>query len=553
MEAMGVVNGGALHTHYHDNNASRDAFSDGARGEQSIAPKLPRIRSMVCKEALVVTVLFIWAFFLRFPFFFPATLDWDESTFIIVGQGILDGLLPYDALWETKPPLVYVFFAAAISLFGKTIVAIRFAGCLWITVAAYLTYRAAYSVTSEKRASIAASALFISATSLFSSEVMAESLALVPIIGVLLLLLTTERTAATCLFAGVLMGAAGMFRTNLAYLAALIGIYIVLCPPIISIPRLAVRGLLYAAGGMIVVFITAIPYLMQDRLELWFNSVFLAPLIHSSATRSFANVQALALKAFSLYPDFPFFNRRIFLIGSVLWIGGFLGVVLCFRRWRDLSHRARDQAVILLIFLIGSVASVFLTGAAHSHYLIQLIPSFAIFSAIALTSQPVGKRRLVVGLTAFLLIVLYSVRFVSHEYSSLAQRVKNNKSLSFGPEYEIAQYLQHENPDRKPVFLLSDHIVYWFIGQYPVTRLSTHPSNITKQFLIRAVEGPNATPESEMRRILSRTPAFIVKEKYLWYFDYFKAEEARMLLNNTLNRDYVLTNVIDAREIYRRK
>src|SRR5262249_35803974 len=220
--------------------------------------------------------------------------------------------------------------------------------------------------------------------------------------------------------------------------------------------------------------------------------------------------------------------------------------------------------------LIGCVASVFLTGPALSHYLIQLIPCFAIFSAIALTSQPAGKRRLVVELGAFLLIVLSSVRFVSHEYSSLAQRVMNNQSLSYGSEYEIAQYLRHENPDRKPVFLLSGTIVYWFIGQYPVTRFSTHPTNINRQYLLTAVEGPNATPEDEMRRILSREPAFIVKKESSWHFNerhgagddrdlnfqglsLGAGKEATMLLNNVLNRDYVLTNVIDRQEIYRRK
>src|SRR5262249_4537460 len=248
------------------------------------------VGSLAFQEVLVVTLLLIWALFIRLPFFFPATLDWDESGFIIMGQGILDGLLPYDALWEIKPPLVYAFFAAAISLFGKTIVSVRLAGCLWVTAAAYLTYRSAYALTSERRASIAAAVLFITATSLLSPEIMSETLALVPLIGALLLLLTTERTGSACLFAGVLMGTAGMFRINLAYLALLVGLYIVLCPPLASIPRSVLRGLIHAAGGMIVIFATAIPYLMQDRLELWFNSLFLFPLNFSSTRRSFANV-----------------------------------------------------------------------------------------------------------------------------------------------------------------------------------------------------------------------------------------------------------------------
>ena len=54
-----------------------------------------------------------------------------------------------------------------------------------------------------------------------------------------------------------------------------------------------------------------------------------------------------------------------------------------------------------------------------------------------------------------------------------------------------------------------------------------------------------------MRRILSREPAFIVKTKYVWYLS--EGEEATILLNDTLDRDYVLANVIDGEEIYRRK
>src|SRR5262249_6898894 len=159
---------------------------------------------------------------------------------------------------------------------------------------------------------------------------------------------------------------------------------------------------------------------------------------------SLANVRQLALEAFGTSPDFRF-NVPIFLIGLILWVGGFLGMILCFRHWRELSHRARDQAIILLIFVLGSAASVFLSGPGLSHYLVQLCHCFAIFSAFALIHRSTGKRRLVVELGAFLFIVASSTLFVSHEYSLIAQRIKENKGLAYGPEYDIARYLQHEN------------------------------------------------------------------------------------------------------------
>jgi hypothetical protein len=156
-----------------------------------------------------------------------------------------------------------------------------------------------------------------------------------------------------------------------------------------------------------------------------------------------------------------------FLSSCVLWLG--------WRSWEDLSPITRNQVFVLLIFLVGSACSVFLSGPAHDHYLIQLYPSLAIFLAVALVRQPAGMQRLFIQTGVFLFMIASSVIFVSKEYLQLTRRIEENMGLSYYPEYEIARYLQHENPDRNPVFLLSDHIVYWFIGQYPPTRLSTHP------------------------------------------------------------------------------
>src|ERR1044071_1144456 len=55
--------------------------------------------------------LFCATFFIRFPFFFRDYIDRDESTFILIGKSITDGHLPYDHMWDLKPPLLFYFFA----------------------------------------------------------------------------------------------------------------------------------------------------------------------------------------------------------------------------------------------------------------------------------------------------------------------------------------------------------------------------------------------------------------------------------------------------------
>jgi len=54
--------------------------------------------------------VFVW-FAGPLSIFFPAVIDWDESTFILMGQSIIDGHLPYVKLWDLKPPGAFAFYA----------------------------------------------------------------------------------------------------------------------------------------------------------------------------------------------------------------------------------------------------------------------------------------------------------------------------------------------------------------------------------------------------------------------------------------------------------
>ena len=73
-------------------------------------------------------VYFVAALLIRLPFFFRDCIDRDESTFILLGQSWVDGFLPYTQLWDLKPPLVFLFFAIIIQIFGKSYIAIRLFG-----------------------------------------------------------------------------------------------------------------------------------------------------------------------------------------------------------------------------------------------------------------------------------------------------------------------------------------------------------------------------------------------------------------------------------------
>ena len=116
---------------------------------------------------------------------------------------------------------------------------------------------------------------------------------------------------------------------------------------------------------------------------------------------------------------------------------------------------------------------------------------------------------------------------------------------------ELASFLRHENPQQRPIYLLNRHIVYWLVGQYPLTRMSTHPSNIVKQVMIEAIEGSQSTPEVEMKKIMTIAPEFIIKPTEMWYLK--TAPGPSEVLTQALRRDYYFVRVVGGEEVYRKK
>lgn len=89
------------------------------------------------KDSYIFLGVIVCTIILRSPNLFPSVINWDESTFILMGQSVLDGHLPYLELWDNKPPLLFFIFALFIGIGGKNIVWIRVAGSLFLGISAF--------------------------------------------------------------------------------------------------------------------------------------------------------------------------------------------------------------------------------------------------------------------------------------------------------------------------------------------------------------------------------------------------------------------------------
>ena len=494
------------------------------------------------------------SFVIRFPFFFPIDISLDESTYILWGQSVLDGHLPYTEVWGFKPPLAFLFYAGAIALFGKSIVSVRIAGTLCVALTALFTYLTGKALWNHRTGIIGATLFTVMVSFMKSGQaVMTEHVAIVPMLGALSLLVIKRHTPSMLFLAGILMGIATCIRTNLAYVSVLVGLFLVIsafAEPPRSIGRSLKGGLAYAAGGLLILLLIFLPYAATGYQKLWWTSVILAPLSYvESKHLSFLEIFTTQLQ-FMANP-LPGMKGPLFGISVLVWLGGLAGLVTIIVQWRNTSRLKRLGSIVLVVFLLGTELSILKGGWAYRNYLIQLVPFMALAAAGFLNACFSGYARwLITGIV--LLALTTSMLSVIPEYEKVVSRFLSGQSLTYGAPYEIAEYLKQENALHEPVFLMTDNIVYWLIDAKPLSKSTAHPVNITNTHLLEVLVGPGTTTEMELSKILAQKPRFIVTS-YGSFLNLRTKPAAMTLLKDTLSTHYALVKEFPGRHIYRRK
>lgn len=514
--------------------SSQGILSNWSRsGEHSFDPQFTK--GTVFSNSLALTVLVCLCFFVRFPFYFRSVIDWDESTFILMGQNILDGHLPYIELWENKPPLAFAFFALAI-LFGKSIVTVRVAGTVAVLACAYLTCRIGDYVWGRQAGLLAAilSIVFISLAEA-GQATMTEIIALVPTLGALTVLLTRGVNRSSCFWAGLLLSVATLIRLNLAYLAAAVAILIVCWSFSGGWAAFLKRTTAYVLGGLLPLAVVALPYIIGGHGETLMNSVFMAPLQHSGSLYSPTRALSILIRT------------GVYSSDVVLWTGCLGGIAAIATNWSTYDKTQKYGTFLIAIFCLGVGCSIVLSGGAHPHYLIQLIPFFSLIAGTlhgSLLNFPYKKTLLAVSLIGLVALAKPIVK----QYVFLGKKLAANEPLLSDAGYQIASYLRSENPAGEPLYMMTDHIVHWLTGTQPIAKSVTHPSTIGKEHLLKAFLGPHASSEGEMIALLQKRPLYIVKNRET---SYLRGAAAKILADR-LSNDYVLIRVIGGRYIYRR-
>ncbi|MDP5339355.1 MAG: hypothetical protein NWQ28_12370, partial [Nodularia sp. (in: cyanobacteria)] len=425
-------------------------------------------------------------------------------------------------------------YALAILAFGKSIIAVRLFGTLCVMIAAILIYYICRSVWNSKLSLLAAIIFIILTGPLMDGKsVMTEHIAIVPLLGSLALLVSKNKLININFFlVGLLMGSACMIRLNLAYLALILGLYIAAKSiKVNSIKKSFLAIFAYGIGCLIPFLALLIPYILTNNIQIFKTSVIDASLSYSNAQ---ASLWELIFK--QLYDVWGI----IFLIG-------------CFQMLRMIkeskkSSAKQNQLIYCLIFFVGIEWSILNSGAAHNHYMIQLAPFFAVI--LASWFQKILNFNLKAGYFILIFTLILAALPTFNEYQTVGSRLVAQQSMSYGKEYDLAQYLSEEGGRNMTVYMMEYHLVYWLLDIKPPTKIVTHPSNISREYLLRVVQSPTTNTNQELLKVLAQKPEFIVKNENVWYLQ--DHPEAIALLETTLETDYTLLKNMEETQIYRK-
>ncbi len=438
--------------------------------------------------ATAITVL------IRFPFFFPSEMGWDESTYIIMGQALLEGHLPYTKFWVLKPPIAFCHYAIFAALGGRSVLAVRLGGTVEILLAAGLAGTVARRLSGNRAgwwATLLTPILVTAVRGTFPT--LTGHLLLAPLNGALLAFAATSWSPRRLMIAGCLMMVTALTRLELAYCAVLVGVAIVFARSGDAREKLGGCAW-YALGGLIPIAVLIVVYAMAGEASVLWPALVRGPLAYArsgleeGSGSHFSDLVALARQSPS-----PFCAA---LAGLAM-----LGV----RRAR-LRPGFERSAGMLVVVMFGSVISAALAGRAFQHYALDLAGVAAIVLAvgIGLVSDVAGTA---IAGVAVVLSLAPLVTTVDNSYRRLISTIRSHGTPYADVGYWIADYVREHGGAGQPAFFLSYHVAYWLADADLPTRF-VHPSCLRKAAELGTAAEPT-TEGAELEHILAQQPRFI--------------------------------------------
>ena len=486
--------------------------------------------------------LFLAAFVLRIPAFFPVGLTPDEGLYMVQAREWLRGGLPYLAVWDMHPLGVPAVFAATFALLGESLFSIRLLGIISVTAAASALILVVRAAGGSRSTGLAAGLLYVGQSLLLNGSSTNTEILFAPLVA-----LSMAATLRTCrrileggappawrdmLLMGVPIGLALVMKSVVVMEGSAAFLLVVLVAwrcHALTLPRLAGLALCYAMVCAAPILLAGLPYLLRGELLAYAFPNFVAPLnyITESASRTEALRQvALALLGFC-------------------WAFGLGAVALVALVWRP---RAQGRPAGLGLLLLGctfwfaaATAGIVTLSKFYDHYFLTWLAPLSVVGAVG-ARQLARSLRPAEARLAFALVVLAAS--LSPWAIALSERVRTGFGLR-NPLVEVARDVSAVIRPGDPIYVVNEDPIIYMLAHGGVATPYVFPQHLADQTDSRL--GSDSNPAmidqlQEVARVLGQHPRAIVLHRGRWSS---VRPDAAGLITEALARDYHLANTVE--------
>ncbi|MEM9435406.1 MAG: hypothetical protein AAGA15_00075 [Pseudomonadota bacterium] len=442
-------------------------------------------------------------------------INWDESTFMVMAQDLLDGNLPYLGLYDNKPPGIFLWLAGIMAIFGETLFAVRLFGdaCLLgsALIVVWLVGRGGDAGLAARFApGFIAGAMLVAMHSfrygLYTSSELPAALLLMAALAVIIRAPHAARTPA---LAGLLISLAVLTRSNLGPVAVGFGLYFA----VESLRQGGTRGALagYVLAGLAPVAGLVAVYSAMGGLEMLRIATIEVPLAYAGAQASPG--EALARHG-ALWAERTLARPWQFGLFS-LWAG--IGMAATLLKPGAVGWSPAGIAALWLMTL-AIAASIALTGSIYLSYWLQILPVFAVFAGIGLRAcltlllGPTPTRALIaVGLAVLLAALPF--RATGPAPDRLATLLSDPGAVTAGhPLRAAARAIEDVRAPGDAVWALEQHLVLFYLELDPPVPVLAHPQNIVRAEIAGPLEAAGFLEPDALATLYASRPAFVVTD-----------------------------------------
>lgn len=497
---------------------------------------------------LILPAFFIVNLFLRWAAFPQSVIDWDESIYLLVARSMLDGQVPYVAIWDHKPPGLYTLFALALMLFGRSVLAIRLLAVLAVTVSCYLLWRLGRDGLGSATVGLLAG-LFYAIFSLpnggyaTNAEILFAPFVILSFYWLWAGANPLKQSQGKRPFSLLLIGLSLGLALQVKYVTAfeLLAVIVLLTASPYwgarkRFGRLAVCNNALILSGAALPFVAVVAYFaLTGHLSDYIYANFTANLIYEGAAEPQLMPFLRAMKGQLQY-------------NLLLWVAVLAApLLLTVRNWTQ-PRLAADLAA-LGTWLGFAFVGVIVTGRFYWHYFLQLTPplsliaAYAIINGLQMTQKRSGQA---LGLVLTLLITggLISSLWRPVAASLKTLRLQVEDKLPLDLPATVAAYLNERLDGTATIYVVDyEPVVYFLTNVEPPTRYVSPPLLTDNEFGSFA----GVEPLLELEAIMARHPAYVLLRKEEHDSPFYSK------LWGYLDRSYALDTVIGDVLLFRRK